>query len=422
MIEFERFVLDNGLKVLHHYDASTPMVAINVLYDIGSRYEDPNHTGFAHLFEHLMFGGSINIPRYDEPLEKAGGENNAFTSNDITSYYLTVPAANAEIGFWLESDRMLGLAFSEKSLQVQRKVVVEEFKQRYLNNPYGDVWLLLRSLAYKKHPYRWPTIGSKVEHIEQATMDQVKAFFNNYYHPANAILAIGGNISLKLAKELTIKWFGTIPCKPVLQLQLPTEPIQQARRTLTVERDVPYDAIYMVWHMCDRLHPDYYVFDLLSDYLSGGNSSRFFVNLVQKQQLFSEVQAYISGEHDPGLFVISGKLASTTTMEVAEKAIMHELELVQSTLVDELELVKLKNKAESLYLFSEMNVLNKTMLLAQMELLGDAGMVNTELNKYQSVTTKDVQRVAQQTLVPTNLSVLYYYSKGKILPALQPLV
>lgn len=398
------------------------MVAINVLYNVGSRNEDPNHTGFAHLFEHLMFGGSVNIPRYDEPLEKAGGENNAFTSNDITNYYLTVPAGNAEVGFWLESDRMLGLAFSEKSLEVQRKVVIEEYKQRYLNNPYGDVWLLLRPLAYKMHPYRWPTIGSKVEHIEQATIEQVKAFFSRYYQPANAILVIGGNISLKLAKELTIKWFGSIPSKPVLGLQLPTEPIQQARRSLTVERDVPYDAIYMVWHMCDRLHPDYYVFDLLSDYLSGGNSSRFFVNLVQKQQLFSEIQAYISGEHDPGLFVISGKLASTTTMEVAEEAIMHELELVQSTLVDELELVKLKNKAESLYLFSEMNVLNKTMLLAQMELLGDAGMVNTELDKYQSVTAEDVQRVAQQTLVPTNLSVLYYYTKGKILSALQPLV
>ncbi len=422
MIEFERFVLENGLIVLHHYDASTPMVALNVLYNVGSRNEDPDHTGFAHLFEHLMFGGSVNIPRYDEPLEKAGGENNAFTSSDMTSYYLTVPAGNAEIGFWLESDRMLGLAFSEKSLQVQRKVVIEEFKQRYLNNPYGDVWSLLRPLAYRKHPYRWPTIGSKVEHIEQATMNQVKVFFNTYYHPANAILAIGGNMSLQMAKELTIKWFGSIPSKPILQRQLPTEPIQQACRTLTVERDVPYDAIYMVWHMCDRLHPDYYVFDLLSDYLSGGNSSRFYVNLVQKQQLFSEIQAFISGEHDPGLFVVSGKLASSTTIQVAEQAIMQELELLKTNKIDEHELVKLKNKAESLYLFSEMNVLNKTMLLAQMELLGDAAMVNTELNKYQSVTSDDVQRVAQQTLVPTNLSVLYYHTKGKILTALQPLV
>jgi predicted Zn-dependent peptidase len=421
VIEFDRFVLANGLRVLYHYDASTPMVAMNVLYDVGSRDEDPEHTGFAHLFEHLMFGGSVNIPRYDEPLERAGGENNAFTSTDITSYYLTVPAGNVEIGFWLESDRMLGLAFSEKSLEVQRNVVMEEFKQRYLNNPYGDVWLLLRPLAYKKHPYRWATIGRMLEHIEHATMEQVKAFFNAHYHPANAILAIGGNISLEQVKVLVDKWFGSIPSKPVLQRQLAIEPIQTACRTLTVERDVPYDAIYMVWHMCQRLHPDYYVFDLLSDYLSGGNSSRFYVNLVQKKQLFSEIQAYISGEHDNGLFVVSGKLASSTTMEVAELAINEEIELVKTILVDETEMVKLKNKAESLFLFSEMNVLNKTMLLAQMELLGDAGMINLELAKYQSVTALDVQRVAKQSLIASNLSVLYYHTKGKILPSLQPL-
>ncbi len=420
MIEFEQFVLENGLKVIVHRDETTPMVAMNILYNVGSRDEDPDQTGFAHLFEHLMFGGSINIPKFDEPLERCGGENNAFTSSDITSYYLTLPAGNIETAFWLESDRMLMLAFSEQSLEVQRNVVIEEFKQRFLNYPYGDVWLLLRALAYKKHPYRWATIGLDISHIANAGMDDVKAFFAKFYHPANAILSVTGNIEPETVKQLATKWFGPIESKPILSRNLLQEPVQPAKRTLTVERDVPYDAIYFAWHMCNRLHPDYHVFDLLTDYLSGGNSSRFYRKLVQERQMFSEINAYITGESDAGLLIVSGKLAKGISMDDAENAILEEIALLKQIVIGPDELQKLKNKAESTFLFAELNLINKAMVLAQMELLGDAGLINGELMKYQSVTAEDMLRVAQYTFLDSNSSILYYFAKGNILPVLQP--
>ncbi|MBL4669061.1 MAG: insulinase family protein [Flavobacteriales bacterium] len=411
MINFEKFTLENGLKVIVHKDKSTPIVAFNLLYDVGARDENENQTGFAHLFEHLMFGGSLNIPNFDEPLQKVGGTNNAFTSNDITNYYITLPKDNLETAFWLDSDRMLSLAFTDKSLEVQRNVVIEEFKQNYLNQPYGDVWLLLRPLAYQTHPYKWATIGKEVSHIENATMDDVKTFFHKHYRPNNAILTVAGNVELNEIKQLTRKWFGDIPKGDVPQRKLPKEPQQTEEKRLEVERDVPANAIYKAYKMCSKTHPDYFITDLLSDILSLGKSSRLYISLVKKQKLFSEISAYISGSHDEGLLTISGKLQDGITFDSAEKAILKEIENIKLELVKENELSKVKNKIESTTQFSETSVLNKAMNLSFAELLGDANDVNLEVDKYQQITTEDIQRVANAILNKTNCSTLIYAKK-----------
>ncbi|MFO0355504.1 MAG: M16 family metallopeptidase [Sphingobacteriaceae bacterium] len=411
MIKFERFTLANGLKVIVHQDKSTPMACVNILYDVGARDEDENKTGFAHLFEHLMFGGSINIPNYDEPLQLVGGENNAFTTNDITNYYCTVPAENLETAFWLESDRMLSLAFTDKSLEVQRSVVIEEFKQRYLNQPYGDVWLLLRPLAFKAHPYKWATIGKEISHIENAVMDDVKGFFKKHYHPANAIMVVAGNVELEQVKQLSEKWFAPIASQPKVNRQLPVEPKQNEFRELTVHRDVPANAIYMTYHMCSRLHPDYYATDVLSDILSRGNSSRLYIALVKDKQLFSDINAYVSGDFDPGLFVVSGKVNDGVDVRVAEKAIEDELEKLKTKPVTDNELQKCKNKVESSITFSETDVLTKATNLAISELLGDADEINKEIEKYNTVTKEQLTRVANEIFQHNNCSTLYYLKK-----------
>ncbi len=411
MIDFDKFELDNGLKVMVHRDASTPIVAVNLLYDVGAKDEDPNRTGFAHLFEHLMFGGSVNIPNYDTPLQQVGGDNNAFTTNDITNYYSTLPLSNLETAFWLESDRMLSLDFSEQSLSVQRQVVVEEFKQRYLNQPYGDVWLLLRPLAYQQHPYQWATIGKEIAHIEEATLEDVKQFFFKHYNPSNAILSICGNVALDEVKRLAEKWFGPIDRKTKYIRQLPREPRQTTPRTLTVERDVPFDAIYKVYHMCSRKDRNYYVADLLSDILSRGNSSRLHNALVKQARLFSEVNAYITGDMEEGLFVVTGKLTPGTTMEEAEAAIEAQLMQLQTTLVEEEELQKVVNKVESTLLFSEMSVLNKAMTLAHFELLGGAEKCNEEIQNYQQITSVEMMEYARVLWDKNNSSTLYYKAK-----------
>jgi predicted Zn-dependent peptidase len=408
MIEFEKYTLPNGLRVIIHKDDSTPQVCLNILYDVGARDESPEKTGFAHLFEHLMFGGSVNISSYDEVLQRAGGDNNAFTNNDITNYYLTVPSINKETAFWLESDRMLSLAFSEKSLEVQRSVVIEEYKQRYLNQPYGDIWLLLRPLAFKVHPYRWPTIGKEISHIENAKMEDVKSFFYKHYRPNNAILVLTGNIEIEEAKRLTQKWFGPIEKGEIAVRNLPAEPLQTKKRTLTVERNVPYDTIYKTYHICKRTHPDYYAFDLLSDVLGRGTSARLYKELIKKQKLFSDINCFVTGEIDEGLFVISGRLLKGVTMIDAEMAIDKEIEKLKTELVNKDELQKVKNKAEATLEFSEMSILNKAMNLAYFELLGDADMLNHENKKCQAVTTEQMQTLAQNNFLETNSTVLYY--------------
>ena len=408
MIKISRHVLANGLRLVHSQDESTQMVALNIVYNVGARDEHPDHTGFAHLFEHLMFGGSVNIPDYDAPLQLAGGENNAWTNNDITNYYLTVPRQNVEIGFWLESDRMLSLDFNERSLDVQRGVVMEEFKQRCLNQPYGDVGHLLRPLAYKVHPYQWPTIGKELSHIANATLDEVKDFFFRFYAPNNAVLAVTGNISFEETVALTEKWFASIPKRDVPVRQLPQEPAQTEERRLVVERNVPVDCLFMAYHMCERAHPDYYAFDILSDILSNGKSSRLNRHLVQEKQLFSSIDAYISGTVDAGLFHISGKPAAGVSLEEAETAVREELNRLQNEAVAVQELEKVKNKFESTQIFGNINYLNVATNLAWFELNGAAEDMEKEVERYRSVTAGQLQAVAQTVFDKRNGVVLYY--------------
>ena len=408
MIKISRHVLANGLRLVHSQDESTQMVALNIVYNVGARDEHPDHTGFAHLFEHLMFGGSVNIPDYDAPLQLAGGENNAWTNNDITNYYLTVPRQNVEIGFWLESDRMLSLDFNERSLDVQRGVVMEEFKQRCLNQPYGDVGHLLRPLAYKVHPYQWPTIGKELSHIANATLDEVKDFFFRFYAPNNAVRAVTGNISFEETVALTEKWFASIPKRDVPVRQLPQEPAQTEERRLVVERNVPVDSLFMAYHMCERAHPDYYAFDILSDILSNGKSSRLNRHLVQEKQLFSSIDAYISGTVDAGLFHISGKPAAGVSLEEAETAVREELNRLQNEAVAVQELEKVKNKFESTQIFGNINYLNVATNLAWFELNGAAEDMEKEVERYRSVTAGQLQAVAQTVFDKRNGVVLYY--------------
>ena len=411
MIQFERFKLKNNLTVIVHQDKSTPLACVNLLYDVGARDEDESRTGFAHLFEHLMFGGSINIPNYDEPLQMVGGENNAFTTNDITNYYCTVPAQNLETAFWLESDRMISLAFTSKSLDVQRSVVIEEFKQRYLNQPYGDVWLLLRPLAYQVHPYRWATIGKEISHIEEAAMSDVKSFFKKFYNPSNAILVVAGNVETEQVKALAEKWFAPIPAGVKPDRQLPVEPKQITARKLTVERDVPASAIYKAYHMCSRRDEAYHSVDLLSDILSRGNSSRLYKSLIKDKQLFSDINAYVMGDLDKGLFVISGKIPAHVSMEEAEKGIQDEIDQLRTELVSDDELQKCKNKVESSVTFAETDVLTKATNLAISELLGDAGLINAEIASYAKVTREQIREQARVVLDENNCSTLYYLSR-----------
>lgn len=408
MITVNRHTLDNGLRIVHSEDKDTQMVALNVLYNVGARDEHPEHTGFAHLFEHLMFGGSINIPDYDIHVQNAGGENNAWTNNDITNYYITLPKQNVETGFWLESDRMLSLDFSEKSLDVQRHVVIEEFKQRNLNQPYGDVGHLVRGMVYKEHPYQWPTIGKETSHIEQATLDEVKDFFFRFYAPNNAILSITGNISFEKAVELTEKWFGPIPRRDVKSRNLPMEPQQTEERRLTVERKVPVDALYMAFHKCDRKHEDYHTFDLMSDILCNGRSSRLIQRLIKEQQVFSSIDAYISGSIDAGMFQIAGKPAPGVSLQEAEEAIWRELEAMKTERIDEDELEKVKNRYESEQIFSNINYLNVATNLAFFELIGQAEDINHEVEKYRAVSAERIMEIAKRTFVRENCSVLYY--------------
>lgn len=412
MIAFKKSTLKNGLKIIVHEDISTPLAAVNLLYNVGSRDETPDQTGFAHLFEHLMFGGSRNIPVFDEPLQKASGENNAFTSTDITNYYETLPAHNLETALWLESDRMNELAFSEHSLDVQRKVVCEEFKEHYINQPYGDVWHKLRELSYSTHPYQWPTIGKKLAHIEEAKLSDVKSFFYKHYRPDNAILVVAGFVKAEEIFTLAEKWFGDIPAGHKPPRNIPQEPPQRGLKSLTIEADVPLDAIYKTWHMPARMDARYYAADLITDVLSGGKSSRLYQSLVKEKKLFSEVNAYQTGSIDPGLIVVEGKLVKGVKMNQAESAIDEEISKMASGLIDETELAKVKNRVEAQIIFSETELLNKAMNLAYYELLGDANLVNDEADHYLNTSAADIQKQAQHIFTTDNCSVLYYHSKN----------
>ncbi|HXS36464.1 MAG TPA: pitrilysin family protein [Flavipsychrobacter sp.] len=411
MLKFERFTLDNGLRVIVHLDTATPMAAMNILYDVGARDEDPHRTGFAHLFEHLMFGGSVNIPEYDEPLQMAGGENNAYTTNDITNYYIQLPLQNLETAFWLESDRMKSLAFSEKSLDVQRKVVSEEFKEHYLNKPYGDAWQHLRLLAYKTHPYQWMTIGKSLKEIEDAQLEDVKAFFFKHYRPVNAILSVAGNVTVEQVKTLAEKWFGDIPEGKKYVRKLPAEPYQQDTRTATVFADVPLDAIYKAWHMGARLSLPYYASDLITEIMGNGYASRLYQRLVKEEKLFSNISCYHTGSLDPGLLVVEGHVSEGKNIEDANAAIEREMEKLVADGVKDEELQKAKNKIEAMIAFEDMPLLSRANNLAFYELLGDAQLINEEWNRYQSVTSAFLQETARNILRPDNCSTLFYRKK-----------
>lgn len=412
MIHYNKFTLANGLRVLVHEDPTTPMAVVNVLYDVGARDENPEKTGFAHLFEHLMFGGSVHIPDYDEPLQRAGGENNAYTTNDLTNYYIQLPAQNLETAFWLESDRMLSLAFSRKSLEVQRKVVSEEFREHYINKPYGDVWKRLRELCYTTHPYRWMTIGRELSHIEQASLEDVKAFFHSHYTPGNAILVVGGQVKTALVRELAEKWFGDIPAAESYVRSLPQEPVQTAARTEEVTADVPLNALYKCYPMASRLDPSYYATDLITDVLSGGSSSRLYEKLVKEQKLFSSLDCYHLGSLDPGLLTIEGKLVKGVAMEVADRAVEKELDRVRQELVGAHELEKVKNRVESLIAFEDMSLLSRCNNLAFYELLGDAELMNSEMSRYDGVSAVQMREVAEKIFAPENSNTLYYLARN----------
>ncbi len=413
MINFERFTLDNGLTVLFHQDKTTPMAVVNVLYNVGAKDEDEEKTGFAHLFEHLMFGGSINIPDFDSPLQMAGGENNAFTSNDITNYYEVLPKQNIETALWLESDRMLSLAFTEESLETQRKVVIEEFKQNYLNQPYGDVWLQLRPLAFKKHPYKWATIGKEIDPIANATIEDVKAFFKKHYSPSNAILCIAGNFELDEIKNLTSKYFADIPSGEKYVRNIEKEPKQDEYREKTVDRDVPANAFYYAFKMCNRLDKDFYTTDFLSDALGRDKSSRLYLSLKKDQQLVSKINCYILGSIEEGLLIISGRLNENVSFDDFDTALWKELEQVKEKQLQKEELTRIKNKIRTSKEFQEQGILNRAMGLCMYELLGDAKMINDESMHYHNITSEKTQQVAQSILRKENCSLLKIKAKTK---------
>ena len=409
MIQFSRHILDNGLTVICHTDKSTPFVSVNVLYKVGSRNEQADKTGFAHLFEHLMFSGSTHIEDYDKHVQLAGGESNAYTTNDLTNYYITIPASNIETALWLESDRMAGLNLSPSSLDIQKHVVIEEFKQRYLNNPYGDLWLKLRPLAYKVHPYRWATIGVSPEHIERATLEDVGAFFRQFYAPDNAIVSICGNIAEDKALELVKKWFGDIPPAHGPVSHIPAEPRQtEERRSIVPDNNVPADAIYKVFHMGGRDSDDFYACDIISDILSNGQSSRLYVNLIKNQRLFSGIDAYVSGDRDPGLFIFSGKLSEGVAIEEAEAAIQNEIDHFIEDPISERELQKVINKTEARISYSEINYQGKSANLAFFDYLGDVNLINSESTRYAEVSLDSIKQTARELFSAKNCSTLWY--------------
>ena len=405
-IAFHTFTLDNGLKVIVHEDHSIPKAVVNVLYHVGSRDEHESLTGFAHLFEHLMFEGSRHIPHYDTPLQRVGGDNNAFTTSDITNYYLSLPSHQLETGFWLESDRMLALDFSQEKLDIQKRVVIEEYKQRYLNQPYGDAHLRLNALHFRVHPYRWQTIGKDISHIEQATLADVEAFFYGFYAPNNATLVVAGDVSLAQVQDLAQKWFGDIPRRELKKRPLPVEPPQTQARYETVHGPVPYPAVYKMYHIPSHRDREYYIADLLTDLLSNGQSSLLHQELVRKTQLSPNASAFSWGLHDPGILSIDATLAPGKTPEAYEAALQDVLE--QLLTVDEAALNRIKGKLEATFILQKTTILNKAIGLAMSDALGDANLINTTPEMYRAISLEEVHAAARTYLAPENSSTLYY--------------
>ncbi len=411
MIPYKKQTLKNGLTVVVNRDRSSKLAAVNLLYKVGARNEDPNRTGFAHLFEHLMFRGTRDIPSFDLPVQMASGEDNAFTNNDYTNFYLTLPVDNIETALWLESDRMQGLWITPEKLETEKRVVIEEFRQRYLNQPYGDQTMLLRELAYRVHPYRWATIGRSTDHIEGATLDEVERFYRTFYRPSNAVLALSADRDEEELIHLAEQWFGELSDTPFTPSPIPQEPRQEAARTKIVERDVPATTLSIAYHMGDRLSQDFCTGDLISDLLSGGDSSRLYQHLVKEQRLFASVNAYISGDVDPGLFILTGQLLPSTTEEQAIEAFRKETEILKREAVSAYELEKVKNKFEANTLFGELNVMNKAMNLCYYEFLGDLELVNREIDQYRAIDRARIFEFAERIFRPENSSTLIYRAR-----------
>lgn len=408
MISFNKYVLSNGLKLLHHYNATTQMVALNLRYDVGARDENPERTGLAHLFEHLMFGGSANAPDFDGALQAAGGSSNAWTGNDCTNFYEVLPAHNIETAFWLESDRYLNLCLDEQSVATQKSVVIEEFKQRYLNRPYGDVSHLMRSLAYKSHPYRWPVIGVKPEHIAEASMQEIEDFYNTHYSIDRMVLCVSGNVTFQRAVELTEKWFGDLAPRASLKRDLPVEPAQTQPRVLKVHSDVPENMIVRIYHMCGANDPDFVASDLVSDVLANGPSARFHRNVLITTDLFTELDAVILGCDDPGLLYVTARLANGVDAQKALDVIDGEIDKLLREGVSERELKRYANQHVARELNE--NILYDAVAekLCKYEMLGDASRINTENDEYQTVTVDHFNRVARELFRAENCSTLYY--------------
>ena len=411
MIAYERTTLANGLTVAVNRDRASKLAAVNILYKVGARNENPARTGFAHLFEHLMFRGTREVPNFDLPVQMASGDNNAFTNNDYTDFYITLPKDNLETALWLESDRMEGLEITPEKLAAEKKVVIEEFRQRYLNQPYGDQTMLLRALAYKVHPYRWAAIGLTTEHIASASPDDVGEFYRTHYHPSNAILSISADMEEERMLELAEKWFGGLPDTPRPAAPIPQEPPQEAPRREEVERDVPATTVTVAYRMGTRTSPDFYTADLVSDLLSGGDSGRLYRHLVKERRLLSSVNAYVTGDLDPGLFVFTGQLLPGVAPEAAEAAFREEIEALRTDPISQYETGKVKNKFEANTLFGELNVMNKAMNLGFYEMLGDLPLINGEVARYRAVSDEDIRAFCRSTLRPENASTLIYKAR-----------
>lgn len=409
-IPFETFYLDNGLKILVHEDHSIPKAVVDIIYRVGSKDEQEHRTGFAHLFEHLMFEGSKHIPHYDSPLQRVGGQNNAFTTPDITNYYLSLPSNQLETAFWLESDRMLELAFSQEKLDIQKSVVIEEYKQRYLNQPYGDAHLKLRSLHFTTHPYHWPTIGKEISHIEEATLDEVKSFFYGYYAPNNATLVAAGDVNTAEVVALAKKWFGDIPARTLQKHTLPEEPVQNEARSMTHHADVPFPAVYKMYHIPAYTDEEYYVADILTDLLSNGKSGILFQHMVKDTQVASQASAFSWGLHDPGAVSIDGRIAPGKSIEDYEKALSESLDKLVKLSHEDLE--RIKSKLEATFILQKTTILNKAMGLAISDALGDANLINTTPGIYRNITLDQVREAAEKYLKPENCSTLYYLPKA----------
>ena len=411
MITYKKTILANGLSVIANRDKTSRMAAVNILYKVGARNENPNRTGLAHLFEHLMFRGTHQIPDFDTPVQMACGENNAFTNNDYTDFYITLPIANIETALWLESDRMTGLNLSEEACKIEKRVVIEEFRQRYLNQPYGDANMLLRALAYKQHPYRWATIGLSPEHIEQASAEEIHNFYRTFYHPSNAILSFSGDMAEEEFFALAEKWFGGIEDHEHDIPSIPAEPTQNEARRQEIERDVPATTITIAFKMGNRLSRDFFLGDITSDILAGGDSARLYEHLIKNKRLFASVNAYITGDVDCGLFVFTGQLLPSTTEAEAEEALWAEMADLQQNNISDYELEKVKNKFEANTLFGELNVMNTAMNLGYYEMIGDLSLINREVEIYRSLTSGDISDFASRIFRKENSSTLIYRAK-----------